>query len=64
MSRGGGNYGDTKSLNISKWNKKTITWNKTWYRNCRIAVILKAWVHQKDIKKQLLEINPDVEIWE
>jgi hypothetical protein len=61
--KGGGNC-YIKSLNIPKGNKKTTTWNKTWYWNSRIAIILKAGVHQENIRKQLLEINPNIEIWE
>ena len=30
----------------------------------KIAVILKATIYQEEIRKQLLELNPNVEIWE
>lgn len=30
----------------------------------KVAVILKAAIYQEEIRKQLLEINPDIEIWE
>ncbi|EKE28276.1 MAG: hypothetical protein ACD_3C00083G0015 [uncultured bacterium (gcode 4)] len=29
-----------------------------------VVVILKAWGYQEEIRKQLLEINPNIEIWE
>lgn len=30
----------------------------------KVAIILKAAIYQEEIRKQLLEINPDIEIWE
>jgi hypothetical protein len=35
-----------------------IAWKK------KVAIVLRATIYQEEIRKQLLELNPNVEIWE
>lgn len=55
---------DLKNGKRLYWTPFTVQkpWIVQW--KSKVAVILKAAIYQEEIRKQLLEINPNVEIWE